>query len=101
MGGDFSSQKDGCIPPWGCFQLALTSDALVRFSETLYLIFKLAAALWQPLNYDIRPVRRIQGTYKKHTLTDLEFVLGHDALPLHKGNMRERLILAERSAAGD
>jgi hypothetical protein len=81
--------------------LAPTGDALVRFSDTLYLIFKLAAALWQPFNYNIWPVRRVQGTYKKHTLTNLEFVLGHDALPLYKGNMGERLILAERCAAGD
>ena len=56
----------------------------MRFSDALYLIFKLAVALWQSFDHDIRSVRRVQGTYKEQTLTDLKFVLGHNVVALHK-----------------
>ena len=58
--------------------MTLAGDALVRFSDALYLIFKLAVVLWQSFDHDIRSVRRVQGTYKEQTLTDLKFVLGHN-----------------------
>jgi hypothetical protein len=64
--------------------VTLAGDALVRFSDALYLIFKLAVALWQSFDHDIRSVRRVQGTYKEQTLTDLKFVLGHNVVALHK-----------------
>ena len=56
--------------------MTLAGDALVRFSDALYLIFKLAVVLWQSFDHDIRSVRRVQGTYKEQTLTDLKFRLG-------------------------
>jgi hypothetical protein len=62
--------------------LTLAHDALVRLTNALYLIFKLPVVLWQSLDHDIcsgRHARAIR-TYKKQTLADLKFVLGHTAL---------------------
>ena len=64
--------------------MTLAGDALVRFSDALYLIFKLAVALRQSFDHDIRSVRRVQGTYEEQPLTDLKFVLGHNVVALHK-----------------
>ena len=61
--------------------MTLTRDALVRFSDILYLIFKFAAALWQSFYDHIRPFGRVHGTDEKQTLTDLVFVLRHDGYP--------------------
>jgi hypothetical protein len=59
--------------------LTLAHNALIAMSDTRYLIFKLAIALWQSLDDDIRAVWHIQThcPCRKQLLTDLEFV--HDA----------------------
>ena len=67
--------------------MTLAHDALVGLNDALYLIFKLTVALWQSFDDDIRSVWRVQSTYKKQTLTKLEFVLGHHAPPLHKSRV--------------
>ena len=81
--------------------MALAGDAFVRFSDALYLIFKLAVALWQSFDHDIRSVRRVQGTYKEQTLTDLKFVLGHNVVAPHKKYVASVPILSETHAASD
>jgi hypothetical protein len=67
--------------PWIWSQLTLAHNALIWFSNVLYLIFKLAIALWQSFDDHIGSFGHIQPcrTGRKQTFTDLESVLGHDA----------------------
>jgi hypothetical protein len=75
--------------------LALSHDALVMLIDALDLIFKFAVMFWQSLDHDICFTRHVQGdrAYKKQPLANLEFVLGHGRLPLHK-EIKQRDVLA-------
>jgi hypothetical protein len=70
----------------GRSQPTLAHDTLVKLIHGLYLIFKFTVMLWQSPDHDIRFAWHVQGNraYKKQPLADLEFVLRHSRLTLHK-----------------
>jgi hypothetical protein len=66
--------------------------------DTLYLILKFGAVLRQPFDHDIGSGRRTGASkaYKKQTLTDLEFVLGHNPPPQQEIKRRNRVAFEPR-----